>query len=74
LILRAIAEGSMKGMSPTYRELASLLGSGNASAARDHVIALMKKGLVEHLCSSPNRMARRLRPTNAGWAAYRGLE
>lgn len=49
------------GFPPTYREIATDLGWRAAGTVRDHVLALVRKGLL-----SRSRLARGLRLTEAG--------
>jgi repressor LexA len=65
MLLELVADGVARGMAPTIRELADLLGLRSTNGVTDHIKWLEKKGFIERV----PRISRGLRVTPAGYEA-----
>lgn len=52
LVLKLIADGAVRGMAPTHRELCKALGLVSTNGPADFIKSLIRKGCLEKL---PNR-------------------
>jgi SOS-response transcriptional repressor LexA len=60
------------GLCPTYREIGTALGMASTNGVRDHIQALVRKGMLEQIGGDGRKaLQRSLRLTDAGRAAAR---